>query len=148
MEMGLMSFFLLERHLRFLKKWSFSIMTHSIVSLISIFGVLFYIFFPFEGSNCIEQGRIISHNGRNDEVEVVEKICGEFAQSDATFVNIIPVRFDHKSLMFSYLPSGEEPKINWITDDLINVEISEKLYIYQKVEKIGTINIDYIFTIN
>jgi hypothetical protein len=121
--------------------------THLISGFIGALAVLIYIFFPFEGPDCVEQGRIISHNGRNDEIEIVEKICGEFAQSDATFVNIIPVRLNHKSLMFSYSPNGEEPKINWIADDLINVEISENLHIYQKVEKIGTISIEYIFTV-
>jgi hypothetical protein len=117
------------------------------MSFVGALIILIYIFFPFEESDCIEQGRIISHNGRNDEIEIVEKVCGEFAKSDATFVNIIPVRLNRKSLMFSYLPSGEEPKINWISDDLINVEISENLHIYQKAEKIGTISIEYIFTV-
>jgi hypothetical protein len=140
-----MSVLIKKIQLGVLRKWTWVISTHSVVGFISILVVLIYIFVPSGEADCVEQGRITSHNGRNDEIEVVDKICEGFARPDATFVNIIPVRLEHKSLVFSYLPNGEEPNISWITDDLIVIDIPESLHIYRKVEKIGTIDINYIF---
>ena len=125
-----------------------------LVSVIKVAVILVVIFaVPFGGGvylfsrlgrdayQCAEQNETISQTGKY-RIEMAERACGGIAFSDTISLAIRSEQSDQQETFFSYA-GPSTPKVKWVSDNVLVVELSGVDEIYTQAPHVGDVQIRY-----
>lgn len=88
-------------------------------------------------------------NARGDFVAAYDKTCTGLGTTQQELVvlqlhgdELFTTLVEHGELFYSY------PKFRWIDNDHLNVDLGKTWWVQIKTDKVGVINIDYIYSVN
>lgn len=97
---------------------------------------------PREAYQCAEQSEPISQTGKY-RIEMTQKVCGGIAFSDTTFLAIRSEQSNQQTTFFSYGGGSSAPRLEWASDNVLVVELSDVGEIYTQADHVGDVRIRY-----
>lgn len=74
---------------------------------------------------------------------MTQRICGGIAFSDTTYLAIRSEQSNQQTTFFSYGRRSSDPRLKWVSDSVLVVELSDVSEIYTQADHVGDVQIRY-----
>ncbi|MBR1088583.1 hypothetical protein JQ621_14020 [Bradyrhizobium manausense] len=125
---------------RILGRFLFIILAVVVVGALYIYSRL-----PPDAYQCASQDEPISQTGSTGKfsIEMTQTVCGGIAFSSTVFLAIRSEQSNQKTTFLSYGRGTSDPKLEWIGDNVLVVQLSDVEEIYTEAAHVGDVQIRY-----